>query len=91
MKNGLQYFYSIAVFIGVLFTAYLMMNSDGNSRVPLRALQAPTFRNEAAVTDPAITQLLEMEEVLAKLKKDKSDDLKRVPSQSKAKDRPSAE
>ncbi len=68
MRNLLQYAYSILVFLGVLSTAYLAMNRDGNSRLPLRALQNPmSYRAEANIVDPAVTQLFQMEEALSRL------------------------
>lgn len=69
MKNKLQYAYSITVFIGVLITTYLMMNKEGNARVPLRAVQAPasTLRSEAGLVDSGVSQLFEMEDQLSRL------------------------
>lgn len=87
MRSKLQYVYSIIVFAGVLVTAYLMMNSE-NQRAPLlRGFQAsgPVYRNEAATLDPGLNQLFEMEEVLSKMRKDRSDDKKRMPTQAPAK------
>jgi hypothetical protein len=70
------------VFAGVLFTAYLMMNGNTNSRLPLQSLQSPSYRTEAAVVDPAVQQLLQMEQELARLKKEKheQEEQKRLPS-----------
>lgn len=70
MKNTLQYAYTITVFIGVLFTAYLMMNREGNARIPLRAFENSGLRSEAAV-DPGVNQLFEMEDAFNKLPKEK--------------------
>ncbi len=68
MRNLLQYAYSILVFFGVLSTAYLAMNKEANSRLPLRALQNPTsYRAEAGIVDPAVTQLFQMEDALSRL------------------------
>lgn len=67
MRNLLQYAYSILVFVGVLSTAYLALNKEGNARLPLRALQAPTYRTEATIVDPAVTQLFQMEDALSRL------------------------
>ena len=72
MRNKLQYAYSIVVFIGVLLTAYLMMNKEGNARIPLRAVQAPVMRSEATALDPAVNQLFQMEDQLSKLPKENS-------------------
>jgi hypothetical protein len=68
MKNLLQYAYSIVVFIGVLSTAYLAVNKEGAERSPLRAMQ-PAYRSEATIVDPAVTQLFQMEDALARLDK----------------------
>lgn len=70
------------MFAGVLVTAYLMMNSE-NQRAPLlRSFQAstPVYRNEAAALAPGLNQLFEMEEVLSKMRKDRTDTQKRVPT-----------
>ena len=83
MKTRLQYAYSITVFVGVLLTAYLMMNKEGNARIPLRAVQAPSYRTEATALDPAVNQLFLMEDQLSKLPKEKIKS--RVPSDSQAK------
>ncbi len=67
MKNKLQYAYTISVFMGVLLTAYMMMNQGTSLRVPNRNFQSGGFRAEAQVVDPAVSQLLEMENALAKV------------------------
>ncbi len=67
MKNKLQYAYTISVFMGVLLTAYMMMNQGTTLRVPNRNFQSGGFRAEAQVVDPAVSQLLEMENALAKV------------------------
>jgi hypothetical protein len=69
MRNLLQYAYSIVVFAGVLTTAYLALNKEGNNGLALRTLQAPTYRSEATIVDPAVTQLFQMEEGLSRLDK----------------------
>ncbi len=71
MRNKLQYAYSIFVFAGVLMTAYLMMNKEGNADLPLRSVQAPAMRSEANALDPAVKQLFQMEDQLSKLPKEK--------------------
>jgi hypothetical protein len=71
MKNKLQYAYTISVFMGVLLTAYMMMNQGATLRVPNRNFQNGAFRSEAQVVDPAIGQLLEMENALAKVPREK--------------------
>lgn len=81
MKNKLQYAYSITVFIGVLFTAYLMMNKDGTV-APLRAVSGPMYRTEAGSLDPAVNELFQMEDQLAKMPKDK--EKLRTPSEANA-------
>jgi hypothetical protein len=81
MKTKLQYAYTIGVFFGVLVTAYLMMNREGNSRGPLNAFSNPALRSEATLVDPAVTQLFEMEKALTK--KEKADEQRRVPTNAK--------
>ncbi len=69
MRNKLQYAYSITVFVGVLLTAYLMMNRDGNAHIPFRSFEAPaTLRTEAQVLDPGLNQLFETETALTRNK-----------------------
>lgn len=69
--------------MGVIFTVYFMMNNEANSRMPVRALQGPGFRTEAAV-DTAVNQLIQMEQELARLKKEKIEELqRRVPTEAK--------
>lgn len=81
MRNKLQYAYSISVFLGVLMTSYLMMDRDGNSKSPLRAVQTPSLRTEAMPLDPAVNQLFEMEDAISKLRRDRPEPAtKRVPS-----------
>ncbi len=81
MRNKLQYAYSIFVFAGVLVTAYMMMNREGSIRTPFASMQpTSTLRSEATLVDPAVTSLFEMEDALSRLKKDKKDDTKRVPT-----------
>ena len=83
MKNKLQYAYSISVFVGVLLTAYMMMNQGAGPLGPNRNFQNGSYRSEAQAGDPAISKLLEMENALAKVPapklKDKDDD--RAPSE----------
>jgi len=73
MKNKLQYAYSITVFIGVLITTYLMMNKEGNTREPLRAVQAPAsmLRSEAGLVNSGVSQLFEMGDQLSRLPAEK--------------------
>ncbi len=71
MKNKLQYVYSILVFFGALVTSYLMMDREGNARIPLRIYQGPYFRSEAVVVDPALNRLMEMENELRNMRKEK--------------------
>jgi hypothetical protein len=86
MKNKLQYAYSITVFIGVLLTAYLMMNRDGNARIPFRSFESPSsLRTEAQVLDPSLNQLFEMENALNK-RKGIASPKKRVPSDTESDD-----
>ena len=85
MKNKLQYAYSITVFMGVLVTAYLMMNREGNAHIPMRALPGPSnLRTEAFVLDPGVNQLFEMEDALSKLPRNSEPAMqKRAPSDTK--------
>jgi hypothetical protein len=85
MKNKLQYAYTITVFIGVLFTAYLMMNTDINARVPLRTVETAPLRTEAQILDPGLNQLFEMENALNG-RKDSIHSKKRVPSDTHSDD-----
>jgi hypothetical protein len=82
MKNKLQYAYSIAVFFGVLVTAYSMMSRDGSNRVPFQAFQSPGARTEASMVDPAVTSLFEMEDALNNIPGVKGG-AKRMPTQSR--------
>lgn len=74
MRNRLQYVYSIAVFGGVLIASYLMMDRDGNAKIPFRFYQGPYYRADAVIVDPALHQLFEVESALKRqpeVKKDK--------------------
>ena len=85
MKSKLQYIYSISVFVGVLATAYLMMNKDGSAGFAFRSFESPTLKTEAGLADPAVTSLLEMEDALTtNLKKEKAETLKRGISRTKS-------
>lgn len=67
MKNKLQYAYSISIFVGVLLTAYMMMNQGSGPLGPNRNFQNGSYRSEAQAGDPAVGKLLEMENALAKV------------------------
>lgn len=83
MRNSLQYAYSILVFCGVLVSAYLMMSSETNARIPLRTFQSPTYRPESASVDPALNQLFEMETALSNMPaKPHAEPQKRVPAKT---------
>jgi hypothetical protein len=83
MRNKLQYVYSITVFLGVLVTAYLMMNREGGARIPLRTLESPVYRTETMVVDPALNQLFEVEDALSKVPtKPTPEGTKRVPAKA---------
>ena len=80
-RNKLQYFYSISVFIGVLSTAYLMMERQGSVRFPFDSIQSSgSFRLEAGVGDDALARLIEVENEITTLKDsdNKSRDPKRL-------------
>lgn len=83
MKNKLQYAYSISVFVGVLLTAYMMMNQGSGPLGPNRNFQNGSYRSEAQAGDPAVSKLLEMENALAKVpsSKPREKDDSRVPSE----------
>jgi hypothetical protein len=78
IKNKLQYAYTVSVFLGVFFTAYLMMSQEGFSTGNRGQNNISEFRMNAVSIDPAIIQLLEMQKTLTKLQKDKSDKSKRA-------------
>ena len=82
MKNRLQYIYSIAVFIGVFITAYLMIDRENMRPFTARDVGGtnPTLRQDAAASDPALNQLFQMEEALAQMKKEREKSRERVPS-----------
>ncbi len=69
MKNKLQYAYSILVMIGVLVTAYLMINKPADISYTERIITSPSYK--ASYSDPALSQLFEMENVLSKAKESK--------------------
>lgn len=77
MRNLLQYTYSIFVFFGVLSAAYLAVNKEGNSRLPLRAMQESQYRTEATIVDPAVTQLFQMEDALSRLNAGEKSDIRK--------------
>lgn len=83
MRNSLQYAYSIVIFCGVLVSAYLMMSSETNARIPMRSFQSPTYRPESASVDPALNQLFEVESALSNMPgRSKAELSKRVPAKS---------
>ncbi|MBI1861947.1 MAG: hypothetical protein HYR96_13615 [Deltaproteobacteria bacterium] len=64
-RNKLQYFYSIGVFVGVLGTAYLLMDRESGMRLPPESVQsASNYRVEAGVGDDALARLIEVENAL---------------------------
>lgn len=79
MKSKLQYAYSISVLVGVLATAYLMMNRSEDHGFLFRS-QAPSYQVEARMADPAVSKLLEMESAFQELSKEKKKDDKRLPA-----------
>lgn len=78
IKNKLQYAYTVSVFLGVFFTAYLMMSQEGFSDGNRAQNTVAEFRMNAVAIDPAIIQLIEMQKTLTRLQKDKSDKSKRA-------------
>lgn len=81
MRNKLQYAYSIAVFIGVLITAYSMMGRNDSRRLPFQMVQTSGSKVEASLIDPAVTSLFDMESALKSLPE--QDGAKRAPTQTK--------
>lgn len=68
-RNKLQYFYSISVFVGVLTTAFLMMERETGARLPIDTLEsASSYRLDAGVGDDALARLIEVENALSALK-----------------------
>ena len=61
MRYGLQYLYTISVFIGVLVTAYLMMNNENTAVASGRVTPPPIALNDVAGIDPTVKQLIEMQ------------------------------
>ena len=73
LRNGLQYFYSISVLIGVLATAFLMMERETRARLPLETLQSPSvYRLDAGVGDEALARLIEVEKALLTIRENSS-------------------
>ncbi len=78
MRNRLQYLYSISVFLGVLVTAYLMMDNSFNARIPYRPINSPQLVMEANL-NPGLDSLFEVEKGLGKMDEGKPKQ-KRIPS-----------
>lgn len=80
IRNKLQYFYSIVVFLGVLSTAYLMMEREGGARRPIGMLQPPNgFRLDAGVGDEALARLIEVEKALLSIRETTTKQMERNP------------
>lgn len=82
-RNRLQYAYSMAVFLGVLFTAYLMVSQETGSLFN-RNVQTQDNSLKSFAGDPAIEQLILVEKALAKIQKNRSEKANRIPTQSPA-------
>ena len=67
MRNRLQYFYSITVFAGVLVTAYFMVDRQ-QTQFSGQRTQSATYRAEAGLIDPALGQLLQIENDLEEIR-----------------------
>lgn len=80
MRNRLQYAYSISVFMGVLVTAYLMLDRDLNANIQARPMEVGSFRATEGAVDPALGRLFEMEAELSKVRQPRLDLKKRVPT-----------
>ncbi len=71
MRNKLQLSYSIAVFVGVLLTSYAMMSKEERGARPdAMAVGSPTLRSDASTIDPAVAQLMEIENAIARYRRD---------------------
>ena len=66
--------------MGALVTAYLMLNRDLNANIQARAMDVGSFRATEGSVDPALGRLFEMEAELAKIRQQRIDLLKRVPT-----------
>ncbi len=80
-RNRLQYFYSISVFLGVLVSAYLMMEKESGARLPVDSIQATnTLRLDAGVGDEALARLIEVEKELISIREnsDRPREMKRT-------------
>jgi len=71
MRYGLQYLYSILVFFGVLACSFFLVSRESGPAIPFRTIEAPPMRAEASPLAPGVTNLFEMEDAIATIKKDK--------------------
>lgn len=83
MRSKLQYIYSISVFMGVLIASYMMMSKDESARVPFQAIQTTPSRVEAAAADPGMQSLIDIEQALKSIRKDRPIAQKRNPTFNK--------
>lgn len=80
MRNRLQYLYSISVLVGVLITAFFMMDQNGNTYVRMQATQESSYRSEASAGDSALSGLFAIESELV----DRAgSQIRRMPSDAK--------
>lgn len=82
MKNRLQYLYSLFVFSGVFFTAYLMIEQNHVSMNPARSQAHLTYRSEAALAESGLGQLFQLEHQFQELGSTEITQQKRVLSES---------
>jgi hypothetical protein len=82
MRNRLQYLYSIFVFSGVFFTAYLMIEQNYVSMTPARSQTHLSYRSEAALADSGLGQLFQLEHQFQELGDSQTIKQKRVLSES---------
>lgn len=64
MRNRLQNLYSIFVLLGVLVTAFFLMDKTQSDYVRTRIAQENNYRAEAAAADPALSGLFAIESEL---------------------------
>ena len=71
MRYGLQYLYSILVFFGVLACSFFLVSRESGPAIPFRTIEAPPMRAEASPLAPGVTNLFDMENAIATIKKDR--------------------
>lgn len=69
MRYRLQYLYSILVFFGVLACSFFLVSRESGTSIPFRTIEAPPMRAEASPLAPGVTNLFDMENAIATIKK----------------------